>query len=103
MAVSRSSRAPALRGRGDVCARLDALLEAARADRGGALLLHGEAGMGKTALLEYVIGSASALTVIRAAGIESEMELPFAGLHQLCAPLLDRLERVPDPQRVALQ
>ena len=97
-----SSRALALRGRGDECAQLDGLLEGALAGRGGVLMLRGEAGLGKTALLEYAIASGSALRVIRAAGIESEMELAFAGLHQFCAPMLDRLERVPDPQRDAL-
>jgi hypothetical protein len=66
-------------------------------------MLSGEAGMGKTALLEYAIASAPTLRVIWVAGIESEMELAFAGLHQLCAPMLDRLERVPGPQRGALE
>ena len=68
-----------------------------------ALVLAGEAGVGKTALLEYAIASASDLRVLRAVGVESEMELAFAALHQLCAPLLDRLERLPVPQRDALQ
>jgi DNA-binding CsgD family transcriptional regulator len=103
MAVPISSRAPALRGRDDECAQLDGLLEGALAGRGGVLVLRGEAGLGKTALLEYAIASTPLLSVLRLAGIESEMELAFAGLHQLCAPLLDRLERVPDPQRDALQ
>ena len=62
----------------------------------------GEAGIGKTALLEYVVGAASDLRVLRAAGVESEMELPYAALHQLCAPVLDRLARLPGPQRDAL-
>ena len=65
-------------------------------------MLRGEAGIGKTALLEYVIQSASDLKVLRAAGVESEMELPYAALHQLFAPLLDRLEPLPGPQRDAL-
>jgi predicted ATP-dependent serine protease len=67
-----------LRGRGDECARLDALLEGPRAGRGGVLMLRGEAGLGKTALLEYAIASAPALRVIRVAGFESEMEVAFA-------------------------
>src|SRR3954452_5129395 len=92
-----------LRGRRDECAVIDRLLEGAVEGRSGVLLVRGEAGVGKTALLTYAIESASDLTVLRAAGVESEMELPFAALHQLCAPMLDRLERLPGPQRDALQ
>ncbi len=66
-------------------------------------MVRGEAGIGKTALLEYLVRSASDLTVVRAVGVESEMELAYAGLHQLCAPLLDRLDRLPTPQRQALE
>jgi DNA-binding CsgD family transcriptional regulator len=66
-------------------------------------VLRGEAGIGKTALLEYAIESAADLRVLRAVGCESEMELAFAALHPLCAPLLDRLDRLPGPQRDALQ
>jgi len=66
------------------------------------LVVRGEAGIGKTALLEYAIESASDLRIVRAVGVESEMELAFAGLHQLCAPMLDRFERLPGPQRDAL-
>jgi DNA-binding CsgD family transcriptional regulator len=91
-----------LRGRRDECAVLDRLLDRARAGRSGALVLEGEAGVGKTALLDHAIGSASDLRVLRAVGVESEMELAFAALHQLCAPVLDRLERLPVPQRDAL-
>ena len=65
-------------------------------------MLRGEPGIGKTALLEYAIRSASDLTVIAVAGMESERELPYAALHQLCAPILDRLDRLPGPQRNAL-
>ncbi|OBI37950.1 hypothetical protein A5709_13840 [Mycobacterium sp. E1386] len=68
-----------------------------------ALVVHGEAGVGKTALLEYLAGQASGCKVVHAAGIQSEMELAFAGLHQLCAPMLDRLARLPAPQREALE
>ena len=103
MAVSMSSQAVVLRGRGDECAQLDRLREAALAGRGGVLVLRGEAGVGKTALLDYVIATAPTVRTIRVAGMESEMELAFAGLHQLCAPILDRLERVPGPQRGALE
>src|SRR5439155_21778524 len=73
-----------------------------RAGRSGALVVHGEPGIGKTVLLEYAIDSASDLRVLRAVGVESELQLAFAALHQLCAPLLDRLERLPGPQRDAL-
>jgi predicted ATPase len=92
-----------LRGRGNECAQLDGLLQRALAGRGGVLTLRGEAGVGKTALLEYAIATAPTLRVIRVAGMESEMELAFAALHQLCAPMLDRLDGVPGPQRDALQ
>ncbi|MDX6727334.1 MAG: hypothetical protein QOK49_2139 [Baekduia sp.] len=73
-----------------------------RAGQSQALLLRGEPGVGKTALLDYVATSASGCRIARAAGVESEMELAFAGLHQLCAPFSDRLERLPAPQRDAL-
>src|SRR3954462_13167464 len=69
---------------------------------GGALVLRGEAGFGKTALLEHAIHSASDLTVLRAVGVESEAELAFAALHRLCAPVLDGLDRLSGPQRDAL-
>jgi hypothetical protein len=91
-----------LLGRRDECAVLDGLLAAARAGRSGALVLQGEPGIGKTAVLEYAIRSASDLNVVRAVGIESERELPFATLHQLCAPMLGRLDRLAGPQRDAL-
>ena len=82
---------------------LDGLLEDARAGQGGVLVLRGDAGIGKTALLEHALGSSSDMRVLRAGGVESEMELAFAALHQLCAPLLDRLDRLPTPHRDALQ
>jgi DNA-binding CsgD family transcriptional regulator len=82
---------------------LDGLLERARDGQSGVLLVRGEAGVGKTALLEYTVGSASDFSVLRTAGVESEMELAFAALHQLCAPLLDSLERLPGPQCHALR
>jgi len=83
-------------------AALGQLLDAARGGRSGALVVHGEAGVGKTALLENTITSAAGLRIARVAGIESEMELAFAVLQQLCAPMLDKLEALPDPQRAAL-
>jgi DNA-binding CsgD family transcriptional regulator len=67
------------------------------------LVLRGEAGIGKTALLEYLIESAPGLAIVRAVGVESEMELAYASLHQLCASLLDRLDRLPAPQRQAVE
>jgi DNA-binding CsgD family transcriptional regulator/tetratricopeptide (TPR) repeat protein len=92
-----------LRGRRRECAALDGLLEAVSAGESRALVVRGEPGMGKTALLEYAVQRASNCRVVRAAGVESEMELAFAGLHQLCAPLLDRLVQLPPPQRDALR
>jgi DNA-binding CsgD family transcriptional regulator len=83
-------------------AALGGLLDAARAGQSGALVLRGDPGVGKTALLDYAIESAAGLRVARVAGVESEMELPFAAIQQLCAPMLDGLERLPDPQRDAL-
>src|ERR1700733_6752007 len=84
------------------CAALSELLEAARAGRSGVLVVRGEPGVGKTALLEYAIESAAGLRIARVAGVESEMELAFAALQQLCAPMLDKLAGLPDPQRAAL-
>src|SRR5580693_2449205 len=83
-------------------AALSQLLEGARAGRSGVLVLHGEPGVGKTALLDWAVGSASGLRVARVAGVEWEMELAFAALQQLCAPMLDKLAGLPDPQRAAL-
>ena len=84
-------RRPAgLIGRRAECAVLDRLAAAVRAGDSRALVLHGEAGVGKTALLDYLAGRAPGCRVARAAGVQSEMELAFAGLHQLCAPMLDR-------------
>ncbi len=92
-----------LRGRDAECAALDVLLDAARRGEGRALVLRGEPGVGKTALLDYAIDSAPDLHVLRAVGVESEMELAFASLHQLCAPILDRRSSLPAPQREALE
>ncbi len=84
------------------CTALDRLLEAARAGRSGVLLVRGEPGIGKTALLDYLMRSGSDLRVVRVTGVASEKELAFAALHQLFASMLDRLERIPGPQRAAL-
>jgi DNA-binding CsgD family transcriptional regulator len=83
-------------------AALSGLLEAARAGRSGVLVVRGEPGVGKTALLDWAVESAAGLRVVRVAGVESEMELAFAALQQLCAPMLDKLAGLPDPQRAAL-
>src|SRR5919108_485630 len=96
-------RPSGVRGRARECALLDDLVSAIRRGESRSLVLRGEAGIGKTALLEHLVASASDLTVVRAVGVESEMELPYASLHQLCAPLLERLERIPAPQRRALE
>jgi len=92
-----------LRGRGAECALLDEMIASVRAGQSRTLVVRGEAGVGKTALLGYAVQSASDLRVARAVGVESEMELPFAALHQVCAPVLDQLERLPPPQREALR
>src|SRR5918996_3673861 len=84
-------------------AALGRLLDAARSGRSGVLVMCGEAGVGKTALLKWMIESAAGFRVVRVAGVESEMELAFAALQQLCAPMLDRLERLPAPQQDALR
>jgi DNA-binding CsgD family transcriptional regulator len=84
-------------------ARIDRLLQDARAGRSGALLLHGEAGIGKTALMRWAIGQATGMRVLRARGIETESDIPFAGLAELVTPLLDRLDAVPEVQARALR
>jgi DNA-binding CsgD family transcriptional regulator/tetratricopeptide (TPR) repeat protein len=89
-------------GRRSECDVLDRLLSDVRGGRSGVLVVHGEAGVGKTTLVEYAIGAASGFRVARAVGVESEAELAFAALQQLCAPMLDRLDRLPTPQREAL-
>src|ERR1700732_1291985 len=83
-------------------AALGQLLEAVRGGRSGALALHGEAGVGKTVLLEDAVASAAGMRIARVAGVESEMELAYAALQQLCAQMLEGLERLPGPQREAL-
>src|SRR5215468_6252004 len=100
MSASVSGRR--LLGRGSECAALDQLVANVRAGLSRALVLRGEAGVGKSALLEYLVQHASGCGIARAAGVESEMELAYAGLQQLCAPFLDRLERLPGPQCDAL-
>ena len=96
-------RTAELTGRRGELGVLDRLIEAVRAGESRALVVRGEPGVGKTALLDHLVAHASGYRVARAAGVQSEMELAFAGLHQLCAPALDRLERLPAPQRDALR
>jgi len=84
------------------CGVLDRLVEAVRAGQSRVLVVRGEAGVGKSALLEYVAGRAAGCRVLRVSGVQWEMELAFAGVHLLCAPLLGRLEVLPGPQREAL-
>src|SRR5262249_46409226 len=83
-------------------AALAHLLDAVRAGQSGVLVVRGEPGVGKTALLDYVGELATGLRIVRVSGVESEMELAYAGLQQLCAPILGRVERLPGPQRDAL-
>jgi len=91
------------RGRYSECNVLDRLIDTVRAGQGRALVVTGEPGVGKTALLEYLARQAPGCRVAHAAGVQSEMELAFAGLHQLCAPMLDHLADMPLPQRDALR
>jgi DNA-binding CsgD family transcriptional regulator/DNA replicative helicase MCM subunit Mcm2 (Cdc46/Mcm family) len=92
-----------LQGRDHEREVFDRLLEAVRRGESRVLVVRGEPGVGKSALLKYVVESASGFRVARAGGVQSEMELAFAGLHQLCAPMLDRLDELPAPQRDALE
>jgi len=91
-----------LRGRRAEQERIEALLAAAREGISGALVIRGEPGIGKTALLEHAAQRAEGMRVLRGAGVESEAELPFAGLHLLLRPAADALEALPGPQRRAL-
>src|SRR5947199_7781975 len=97
------TRGPGFVGRTAERDVLDGLLARVRAGESEALVIRGEAGVGKTALLRYTARQASGFRVAQIAGVEAEMELPFAGLHQLCGPMLDRLHALPAPQREALR
>src|SRR5262249_6068824 len=103
MNSSASGKLPSLYGRRRERAVLDELLEQVRRGHSAVLVMSGEAGVGKTALLEYVAGRARGCRLARVTGVQSEMELAFAGLHQLCAPMLSRVESLPVPQREALR
>ncbi|TDD21770.1 helix-turn-helix transcriptional regulator [Kribbella turkmenica] len=94
---------PGLIGRRNECLALDGLLEGVRSGRSAALVLRGEAGIGKTELLKYLLERSSRCRIVRAAGVQSEMELSYAGLHQLCAPLITGLDHLPGPQQEALE
>ncbi|MEV4234712.1 AAA family ATPase [Nocardia sp. NPDC049737] len=100
--MSRSDALRRLQGRRAECEPLDRLLSDAGSGRSRTLVLRGEAGIGKSALLEYLAGNAEECRIARASGVESQMELAFAGLHQLCAPMMEHLDRLPAPQREAL-
>ena len=97
--VDSTSGGSPLVGRAAERATVQALLADAKGGQGGSLVLAGPPGIGKSALVQYAIDVASEFRVVRIAGVESEMELAFAALHQLCAPMLERLERLPQPQR----
>ncbi len=98
-----AQRSQALRGRSREIQALDRLLDDVRGGQSAVLVIRGEAGVGKTALLRHCAKKASGFRVAQIAGIESEMELPFAGLHQLCAPMLSGLDALPEPQQNALR
>lgn len=102
VAMSTSHRGVSLLGRRSECDALDRLLAGVRSARSQALVIRGEPGAGKSALLEYLADRASGCQIVRAAGVESEMELAFAGAQQLCSPLLGHLQRLPAPQQEAL-
>lgn len=90
-------------GRASESAALERFLAAVRGGESRALVLHGEPGIGKTALLEFLVERAADCRLISVTGVQSEMELAFAALHQVCAPLLDRLATVPAPQAATLR
>jgi DNA-binding CsgD family transcriptional regulator len=100
--MSTAVSARRLLGRRSECAALDELVASVRSGPSRALVLRGEAGVGKSALLDYLVQHTSGCGIARATGVEAEMELAYAGLQQLCAPFLDRLEHLPGPQRDAL-
>jgi DNA-binding CsgD family transcriptional regulator len=100
--LNAQRRRSGLRGRRSECRALEGLLADARDDHSGVVVVRGEAGVGKTALLDHLAERADGFRTTRAVGIESEMELAYAGLHQLCAPMLEGLEDLPGPQRDAL-
>ncbi|MET0818067.1 MAG: ATP-binding protein, partial [Solirubrobacteraceae bacterium] len=97
-----SARHPVLLDRAAECDALDGVLASARAGESAVLVMRGEPGVGKTALMHHCARKAAGFRVARLAGVESEMELPLAALHQLCGPMLDHLDALPAPQQRAL-
>jgi len=100
--MPNEGRGRRLRGRADECETLRGLISTVRSGSCQVLVLRGEAGVGKTALLEYAAELASGFRCVQVAGVQSDMELAFAGLQQLCAPLMDHVDELPEPQREAL-
>jgi AAA ATPase-like protein len=96
-------RASAFRGRARERQVLDGLLDRVRGGESAVLVIRGEAGIGKTALMRYCARQASGCRLVQIAGVESEMELPLAALHQLCVPMLNSLAALPEPQQRALR
>src|SRR3954467_14757794 len=96
-------QAPSFRGRAPERAALDGMLESVRKGGSEVLVLRGEAGIGKTALMQYCARQASGCRVAQVAGVESELEMPFAAMHQLCSPMLGHVDALPEPQRQALR
>src|SRR5262245_26600936 len=101
--VGTTSPPPELIGRAKESRALDEYLDGVRGGRSRVLVIRGDAGIGKSALLQRVVDSANAFHVGIATGVESEMELPFASLQTLCAPMLDHLPALPEPQRDAMK
>ena len=94
--------ATSLRGRATECARFDDLLTSVRQGVSLTLVVRGDAGVGKTALLEYAAQAAHEFRIVRTSGVEAEMELAFAAAQQLCSPFCELIERLPQPQHEAL-
>jgi hypothetical protein len=100
--MSGLGRGQRLCGRDSECETLRGLISTARTGSSQVLVLRGEAGVGKTALLEHLSELASGFRCVQVAGVQSDMELAFAGLQQLCAPLMNHADELPEPQREAL-
>ncbi|MGV0813872.1 AAA family ATPase [Mycolicibacterium boenickei] len=100
--MANNTRTQPLYGRVTECHTLQTLLATVRSGSSEVLVLHGEAGVGKTALIEYLAAQATGFRIVRVAGVESDIELAFAGLQQLCAPLMAHVDELPEPQREAL-